>query len=57
MERAPRVAIAGASGIGKHHAKWFHKSLVFWVAVGKVPLPQSAFYAISFPFRAKAIGT
>ena len=24
MERALRVAIAGASGIGKHHAKWFH---------------------------------
>ena len=25
MERALRVAIAGASGIGKHHAKWFHR--------------------------------
>ena len=24
MERPLRVAIAGASGIGKHHAKWFH---------------------------------
>ena len=24
MERTLRVAIAGASGIGKHHAKWFH---------------------------------
>ena len=26
MERALRVAIAGASGIGKHHAKWFHRA-------------------------------
>ena len=26
MERAPRVAIVGASGIGKHHAKWFHRA-------------------------------
>ena len=25
MERRPRVAIAGASGIGKHHAKWHHQ--------------------------------
>ena len=25
MERPLRVAIAGASGIGKHHAKWFHR--------------------------------
>ena len=25
MERALRVAIAGASGIGKHHAKWFDR--------------------------------
>ena len=25
MERDLRVAIAGASGIGKHHAKWFHR--------------------------------
>ena len=25
MERGLRVAIAGASGIGKHHAKWFHR--------------------------------
>ena len=33
------------------------KSLAFWAAVGKVPLLQGAFYAISFPFRAKAIGT
>ncbi len=24
MEKPLRVAIAGASGIGKHHAKWFH---------------------------------
>ncbi len=26
MERALRVAIAGAGGIGKHHAKWFHRA-------------------------------
>ena len=26
MERTLRVAIAGASGIGKHHAKWFHRA-------------------------------
>ena len=26
MGRALRVAIAGASGIGKHHAKWFHRA-------------------------------
>ena len=26
MERALRVAVAGASGIGKHHAKWFHRA-------------------------------
>ena len=25
MKRPLRVAIAGASGIGKHHAKWFHR--------------------------------
>ena len=25
MERDLRVVIAGASGIGKHHAKWFHR--------------------------------
>lgn len=25
MERSLRVVIAGASGIGKHHAKWFHR--------------------------------
>lgn len=25
MERGLRVAIAGASDIGKHHAKWFHR--------------------------------
>ena len=26
MKEMLRVAIAGASGIGKHHAKWFHQS-------------------------------
>ena len=26
MERGLRVATAGASGIGKHHAKWFHRA-------------------------------
>lgn len=26
MEEALRVAIAGASGIGKHHGKWFHQA-------------------------------
>ena len=26
MEEVLRVAIAGASGIGKHHAKWFHQA-------------------------------
>ena len=26
MERALRVAVAGASGVGKHHAKWFHRA-------------------------------
>ena len=26
MEKVLRVAIAGASGIGKHHAKWFHQA-------------------------------
>ena len=61
MEKALRVAVAGASGIGKHHAKWFHHADAQVVGcLGRSRESTAATGRVLrdiFPFRVRAIGT
>lgn len=54
MQEMLRVAIAGASGIGKHHAKWFHQAgaqvVGFWGSSEESVAATSQVLCDLFPF-------